>query len=179
MIDEKDLQILKILQRNARKSFTELGKQVGLSTAQCWKRVKELELNCFIERYVTIINRDAVGLPYTVIVKVAVQEDGGETLDAIATALTNLSEVSEAYLAPQERVFYLKTFVHGIEGYERFLREKLYKIPGIGRARARFVLRTLKQNASVNIEAAANSASIGEGLRRPITPKKIEEVRGH
>lgn len=151
MIDAIDLEILKTLQTDARKSITKLGEKIGLSTTQCWRRVKELEQAWFIERYVAILNQKALGRPFAVLVEVSLNRHDSATLEKVGAAITKLPEVSDAYLTPRDHVFLLKAHVSGAAGYERFLRKGIYKIPGIRRARASFVLRTVKQSYCVNM----------------------------
>ena len=45
--------------------------------------------------------------------------------------------------------YLIKVAVSGTEGYERFLRQKLYKLPGVKHTRSTFTLRCLKRSASV------------------------------
>ena len=70
MLDRLDMQILDALQRDATLSMAQLGSQVGLSSTPCWKRVKRLEDEGYIERRVAVINRHKVGLPVTVFVSI-------------------------------------------------------------------------------------------------------------
>jgi DNA-binding Lrp family transcriptional regulator len=60
-LDEKDLALLKYLQEDARITNTELAKRVDLSPPGLQRRVRKLEESGVIERYITIVNREAVG----------------------------------------------------------------------------------------------------------------------
>ena len=64
-------------------------------------------------------------------------------------ALATLPEVLEAYLVSGEYDYLIKVAVQGTSGYERFLREKLYKIAGIRHSRSMFALRCMKNQPSV------------------------------
>jgi Lrp/AsnC family leucine-responsive transcriptional regulator len=55
----------------------------------------------------------------------------------------------EAYLLSGEYDYLIKVAVAGTEGYERFLRQKLYKLPGVRHTRSTFALRCLKRSPSV------------------------------
>ena len=63
--------------------------------------------------------------------------------------LSDLPEVVEAYLVTGEYDYIFRVAAAGTEGYERFLREKVYKLPSIQHTRSSFVLRSLKQTYSV------------------------------
>ena len=148
-MDEIDYRILRELQFNARISNADLAERVGLSASPCWTRVRALEQQGVIEKYVSIFDQAALGLPDTVIIEVTLDRHDDETLKKFETALDRLPEVVEAYLLTGEYDFFIKVAVAGTEGYERFLREKLYKIPGIRHSRTSFTLRCLKRTYSV------------------------------
>ncbi len=61
ILDEKDLQILRILASNARASFAELGRALGMSDVAVMKRVRKLELQGVIVRYTVEVNPRKLG----------------------------------------------------------------------------------------------------------------------
>ena len=148
-MDEIDSRILRELQFDARASNADLAGRVGLSASPCWNRVRALEQRGVIEKYVTIFDQAALGLPDTVIIEVTLERHDDDILKKFEAALARMPEVVEAYLMTGEYDFFIKVAVAGTEGYERFLREKLYKIPGIRHSRSSFTLRRLKQTYSV------------------------------
>ncbi len=148
-MDEIDSRILRELQFNARVSNADLASHVGLSASPCWNRVRALEQQGVIEKYVTIFDQTTLGLPDTVIIEVTLDRHDDDILRKFEAELERMPEVVEAYLMTGEYDFFIKVAVAGTEGYERFLREKLYKIPGIRHSRSSFTLRRLKQTYCV------------------------------
>jgi Lrp/AsnC family leucine-responsive transcriptional regulator len=148
-LDEIDCQILRELQLNARLSNVELAERVHLSPSPCWNRVRNLEAQGVISQYVTILNQEALGVPDTVIVDVTLDRHDDETLRTFEEALSRLPEVIEAYLLTGDYDYSIKVAVAGTKGYESFLREQLYSIPGIRHSRSSFALRCLKQTFSI------------------------------
>ena len=71
-----------------------------------------------------------------------------DALHRFEAALAKLPEVLEAYLLTGESDYFIKVAVSGTADYERFLREKLYRIPGINHSRTSFALRCLKRTFS-------------------------------
>jgi Lrp/AsnC family transcriptional regulator, leucine-responsive regulatory protein len=171
VLDKFDLKILHCLQSAARMHNRELAERVGLSPTACWTRVKKLEEAGVIEKYVAILNQDAVGYPDTVIVEVTLDRHDDEVLGTFEAALSKLPEVLEAYLTTGDYDYYVKVAVAGASGYEEFLREKLYKIPGIRHSRSSFMLRCLKQTYSVNVDVDQSRRSQLPKLRRTEIPK--------
>jgi len=148
-MDKIDYRILKHLQFDARITNARLAKAVALSPSPCWNRVRNLEESGVIERYVTIFNQAAFGLADTVIVEARLERHDDTILKRFEEVLAGLPEVVEAYLVTGEYDYYIKLAVDGTAGYERFLRERLYKIPGISHTRSSFTLRCLKRTYSV------------------------------
>jgi Lrp/AsnC family transcriptional regulator, leucine-responsive regulatory protein len=148
-LDEIDRKILRTLSRDGRISNQKLADTVNLSATPCWNRVKALEDAEFITEYVAILNQRALGLPDTVIIELTLERHDDDIFKRFGEALAQLPEVMEAYLLTGEYDYLIKVAVSGTEGYERFLRQKLYKIPGIRHSRSTFVLRCLKRVHSV------------------------------
>ena len=143
-VDEIDFRILEELQWNARLSNTELAVRVGLSPSPCWNRVRNLEKQGVIEKYVTIFNQGALGLPDTAMVYVTLEHHDDGALRSFEAALATLPEVMEAYLLTGDSDYFIKVVVASTASYEHFLREKLYTIPGISHTRTVFTLRLLE-----------------------------------
>ena len=150
-LDEIDRKILRALQQDARLTTAQLAERVGLSTTPCWNRLKRLETQGYIDGYVALLNQDKLGLPETVIIELTLDRHDEEMLERFGQLLTNLPEVIEAYLTTGDYDYVVKVAVESTAGYERFLREKLYRIPGIRHSRSSFALRCLKKLTSVQV----------------------------
>ena len=148
-MDEIDYRILRELQSNARISNLELSQRIGLSATPCWNRLRRLEREGVIEKYVAVFNQAALGMADTVIVEVRLERHDNAILERFDEALAALPETVEAYVVAGDYDYYIKAAVSGTAGCEAFLREKLYKIPGISHSRTSFTLRCLKKTWSV------------------------------
>ena len=148
-LDDIDRKILRILRTDGRISNQKLADAIHLSPTPCWNRVRALEDAGFIEHYAAILSQRALGLPDTVIIEVTLERHDEDMLERFGAALAELPEVMEASLLTGDYDYLIKVAVAGTEGYEGFLRQRLYKIPGIRHTRSTFVLRTLKRAHSV------------------------------
>jgi Lrp/AsnC family leucine-responsive transcriptional regulator len=128
-----------------------LAEKVGLSSTPCWNRLKRLESSGYIDGYVALLNQEKLGLPDTVILEVTLDRNSEEIIDRFGKMLADLPEVVEAYLMTGEYDYLIKVAVEGTSGYERFLRDKLYRMPGIRTSRSYFALRCLKRQTSVQV----------------------------
>nr|WP_307733047.1 Lrp/AsnC ligand binding domain-containing protein [Massilia agri] len=148
-MDEIDRKILRTLRTDGRISNQDLAVSVHLSPTACWNRVRALEEGGFIEGYAALLSQRALGLPDTVLIEVTLDRHDDDMLIRFGEELAKLPEVMEANLLTGDYDYLIKVAVAGTEGYERFLRQRLYKIPGIRHSRSTFVLRTLKRTHSV------------------------------
>jgi Lrp/AsnC family transcriptional regulator, leucine-responsive regulatory protein len=148
-LDEIDRRILRELRQDGRISNASLAEKVGLSASPCWNRVRQMEEAKVIEGYTVLLNQKALGLPETVMIEVTLDRHDDETFERFGQALADMPEVMEAYLLTGEYDYLIRVAVAGTEGYEEFLRRKLYKLEGLRHSRSTFVLRCLKRSHSV------------------------------
>jgi Lrp/AsnC family transcriptional regulator, leucine-responsive regulatory protein len=144
-LDRIDVAILRELQRDARASLNEISAAVGLTSSPCWSRIKRMEDAGVIEGYTVRLNAEKVGYRDTVIVHVTLDSHSDEALERFGRELEQIPEVQEAFLVSGDYDYYLRIAVADTRDYERLLREKLYKIPGIRHSKSSFVLRQLKR----------------------------------
>ena len=148
-LDEIDRKILRALEADARLTTNELAERAGVSPSPCWSRVKRLEEAGYITGYVALLSQEKLGFPDTALVEVTLDHHDEAALERFGRALAELPEVLEAYLTTGEYDYLIKVAVAGTTGYERFLRESLYRIPGIRHSRSSFALRCLKRRISL------------------------------
>jgi Lrp/AsnC family leucine-responsive transcriptional regulator len=98
-----------------------------------------------IQGYTVRVDPPSIGLADTVIVQVTLESHTDETLYDFGKILEQIPEVMEAYLVSGDYDYYIRIAVKDTRDYERLLRERLYRIPGIRHSKSSFVLRTLKE----------------------------------
>ena len=144
--DRQDIAILRVLLRDSRKSLQDIGREVGMSTTSCWNRIKRMEAAGVIEGYTVKVDLSKLGYQDSVIVQVNLESHSDEMLYEFGRTLETIPEVLEAFLISGDYDYYIRIAVQDTRDYERLLREKLYKIPGIRHSKSSFVLRTLKKS---------------------------------
>ncbi|MFM9923233.1 Lrp/AsnC family transcriptional regulator [Variovorax sp. H27-G14] len=145
--DKIDLAILRVLLLDSRKTLQDIGNEVGLSPTSCWTRIKKLEASGVIKRYTVDVDAAKLGYHDSVIVQVTLESHTDETLYDFGRTLATIPEIQEAYLVSGDYDYYIRIAVRDTRDYERLLREKLYKIPGIRHSKSHFVLRVLKETS--------------------------------
>ena len=147
--DGTDRRILEVIQEDARISNTELADRIGLSPSPCWRRVRTLEDNGVIERYVTLVNAKAVGLPITVFATVALEKQVESALESFEKAVTERPEVMECNLMTGEFDYLLRVVVPDLTAYERFLMDHLTRIKGIASIKSSFSLKQVSYKTAL------------------------------
>ena len=143
--DTTDLIILGILLRDSRTPLQEISAAVGLSTTSCWNRIKRMTDSGALQGYTVKVDLPSLGYHDQLIVQVTLDSHSEETLYEFGRALESIPEVLEASLISGDYDYFLRIAVKDTRDYERLLRERLYKIPGIRHSKSSFVLRTLKK----------------------------------
>lgn len=151
-IDSIDKQILSILQQDAQITNVELARKIGISPPAMLERVKRLEKNGIIKRYVAIVDPSKVSKGVFALVSVSLSAHQLSSIDQFTRQIKKLDEVLECYHVAGEEDFILKIAVSSIEEYEKFILSKLTKINGVSKVNTKFVLSTVKYNTKIKIE---------------------------
>ena len=143
-LDGIDKRILEEMQLNARMSNLELAEKVGLSATPCARRVKRLEEAGVIDRHVTVLNPQALGLSLTAYISIEMDRHTHDRFSHFEKAVVNMPEVLECSIVTgQSADFLLKVLVRDMQHYESFLLGQLTRIEGVSGVRSSFVLRKI------------------------------------
>ena len=143
-LDGLDRKVLAALQADGRISVVDLAAKVGLSPSPCLRRVRQLEKAGVISRYVAVLDQRAVGLPVSVFVSIKLEQQKQESLDRFEKAIQRWPEILECYLMTGSRDYLLRIVVEDLPAYERFLKQKLTRLPGVASIESSFALEQVK-----------------------------------
>ncbi len=155
-MDHIDLKLLGHLQRNAKLSYAELGRRVGLVVSTVNERLKKLQARGIIRAYVAVVNPKALGLDICAFVQVLMAEPDLES--AFVEQMHELPEVQECHCITGEFSYLLKVRVRDTAHLEAFLREKIKSLAGVARTQTMIALSTSKETLAlgVSVDSAAN-----------------------
>jgi len=151
-LDRIDYGILHHLQNDGRIANTELAERIGLSPSPCLRRVKALEQQGVIKRYVAIVDSNAVGFGISAFVSVSLSTQEKPALDEFQSQIVTYPEVMECYLMTGTSDYLLRVVLPDLESYERFLMEKLTKISVIANIQTSFALKPLVQRTELPLQ---------------------------
>jgi Lrp/AsnC family transcriptional regulator len=150
-LDRLDLKLLQKLQSDASLSLAELAEDVALSSNACWKRVKRLEEEGFIERRVAILDRKKLGLGTTAFVTIRTDQHDDAWAEKFAAAIAAIPEVVEFYRMAGEVDYLLKVVCSGIEDYDRIYR-KIIRTVKLRDVSGSFAMEQIKFTTEVPVE---------------------------
>lgn len=149
VLDDVDIQILDLMQKEAQLSNAELARRVNLSPPATHARVKRLESEGFIERQVAILNQEKLGFDLLCFVFMSTNIHQAEQLEVLEKALSSMPEVLECHCLTGEYDYLLKVANKDRKELEGFIR-KLNKL-GIARIQTSLALREIKYSTVLPI----------------------------
>ncbi len=152
-LDATDLRILKALQEDSSISNVDLAKKINLSASPTLARVKNLETEKVISRYVALVDPPALGLKMNVFIQVSLERQESAALARFEQAVSHFEEVMEVYLMTGDEDYLLRIVVPDIQALERFILDHLTKIQGIKNIRSSFALKQVKYKTALPINS--------------------------
>ena len=151
-LDEIDRLMLQALQENGRVSNADLARQTNLSPPAIHARLRRLEQQGFIQRYVAIVDRESVGFDMLCFINVAIQVHQLEAVAKFRDALRLMPEVLECHHVTGEYDYLLKVVIRNRKDLERFVMDQLTPIPGISKIHTSLALSEIKATTALPID---------------------------
>ena len=150
-MDLIDRRILWEVQRNGRLQNVDLAQKVGLSPSPCLRRVKQLEDDGIIEKYVALLNPQKINLGLTVFARIWLKGQDEKTVNAFVEAIQSMDEVVECQLMAGDCDFFLRIMVADLDAYRQFQIQRLNKISSIQNVKTEIPLQKIKQTTALPI----------------------------
>ncbi len=144
-IDNTDIEILKLLQHNAKITVREIAQKIHLSPTPVHARIKRLEDNGIIKQYVAVLDAKKVNKGLTVICYVSLKEHNKQSGIKFINAINKLDSVTACYNISGEFDFMLKVVAKDMDDYYDFHVNKLSQIENMGHIQSIFVMGIIKE----------------------------------
>ena len=154
VLDATDIRILTELQQDASLSNVELARRVHLSPSPCLTRVRALEAQHVIQRYVALVNPKALGLGLNMFISISLKEQSKEALAEFERRIAEHDEVMECYLMSGDSDYLIRVAVADIAALERFILDQLTPIPGIEKIRSSFALKQVRYKTALPLQGS-------------------------
>lgn len=148
-MDEKDHEILRLVQSDARLTAESLGLSIGLSTPAVQKRLKRLRETGVIEKEIAVLSPGKLGRQLTVIVEVVLERESRMHLDAFKRKMRNSHAVQQCYYTTGEADFIVIVVVKDIAEYEAFTQEYFFDESNISRFTSSIVMDRVKVSLDI------------------------------
>ena len=150
-LDKIDTTILSLLQQNSNRTTKSLAAELGMTTTPVFERIKKLEKNGYIKKYVAVLNNKKIGLKQTVFIGITLQGHTRSYLEKFVKQINNFPEVIECHRVSGNFDYLLKLVVEDIEAYETFIISKLTLLPYLGNVQSLITLSTGKETNEVDL----------------------------
>ena len=144
-LDITDRRILRELQQDGALRNDLLAERIALSPAPTLRRVRALESAGVIQRYAALLDPERVGLAVRVKVDVRLSSQARNAVDTFSKAVTAMPEVVECMILFGEWDYQMTVVARDVDDYQRFVFDKLSKLPNIATYRSTLIMRTVKQ----------------------------------
>jgi len=157
MLDDMDVKILRILQEDCTRPVADIGKEVGLSTTPCWRRIQKLEEAGVISRRVAVLDPQKVNAGVTVIVSIKTDQHSLDWLERFHKAVIDFPEVAEFYRMSGDVDYLLRVVVPDIESYDVFYKRLISRIE-IAKVSSAFAMEQIKYTTALPLQFARSGA---------------------
>jgi Lrp/AsnC family leucine-responsive transcriptional regulator len=139
-LDETDKKLLLFLQEDSKQTTKELAYKLGLSVTAVYERIRKLENNGVIAKYVAILDRHKIDRNFIVLCHVKLTQHKKEYVLQFEREIMNLHEVSECFHVSGDYDYILKIAVKDMEDYRNFMLSKLTTLQHIASTHSSFII---------------------------------------
>lgn len=148
--DETDKQILHFLQKDAKMTTKEIAFHLKLSTTAIYERIKKLEKEGVIQKYVAVLDKEKIDKSFMAYCHVRLQQHTKANVEEFERQVVKLPEVLECIHVSGDYDYILKVCVKNMKEYRSFLVNKLTALKGIGSTQSTFMLNEVKNTTLIN-----------------------------
>ncbi|MDO4195464.1 MAG: Lrp/AsnC family transcriptional regulator [Prevotellaceae bacterium] len=150
-LDEKDMDILRALQQNARLTNKELASKVHLSTTPTFERMKRLERLGFIKQYATILDANMLNKGFAVFCSIKLRRLNSDHALAFTDMIKQIPEVTECYNISGSFDYLLRIQSPDMRTYQQLLLNVIGRHENIAALESTFVMEEIKHEYSVSV----------------------------
>lgn len=157
-LDRIDLKILRELQSNARLSIADLAGRVSLTATPCARRVQQLETAGCIDKYATLLNQSAIGLPVNAFVEVRLTRERQQEIAEFEAAVRSYRDVIECWAMSGGYDYLLRVTSPDLDSYNKFLRTKLLRLGCVDHVETNFALERVLYSTALPLDHLENAS---------------------
>lgn len=149
-LDAIDFRILSLLQENAKSTNKEIAARLGMTTTPIYERIKRLEEDGYIQKYVALVDRHKLDYALAAYCNVSLKEHAHSFLQQFEQQILAIPEVQECYHIAGSFDYLLKVIVKDMIAYQDFIVNKLAALDNIGNVESSFIMTEVKVSTALN-----------------------------
>ena len=149
--DDTDNLLLKLLSEDAKLTVKELAAKVNLSTTPVFERIKKLEANGYIKKYIAILDAERLNFGLIIFCNIKLKQHDRSIGHDFVSDIMRLDEVVECYNISGDYDFLLKVYAKDMKHYQDFVFNKLGSVKSIGSTHSTFVMCENKNTYNINL----------------------------
>lgn len=149
--DEIDKKLLTLLQSDSKQTNKELSNNLNLSVTAVYERIKKLEREGIIEKYVALVRKENINKSFVAFCNIKLVQHSQDYVMKFEKDVTKLKEVLECYHISGDYDYLLKVLVKDMEEFREFMVKKLTTINHIGSTHSTFMINEVKHTTAINI----------------------------
>lgn len=151
-LDEIDIRLLNLLQDNSNLTTKELAQRVNLTTTPVYERVKRLEAEGYIKKYVAVLDAEKLNVGFVVYVNVRLSKQTYNDAMELINVIKGIPEVTECYNVAGNSDYLLKVQAPNMRYYREFVLEVLGRIKVIDHVESIFVMGEMKRSTAIPLK---------------------------
>ena len=151
IFDATDKKLLAYLQEDCKQTNKELSNKLNLSVTAVYERIKKLEKEGFINKYVALVNKEKINKGFVVFCHVKLAQHTQDFVIKFEKEVANLNEVLECYHVSGDYDYLLKVLVKDMAAFREFMVSKLTTINHIGSTHSMFVINEVKHSTKISL----------------------------
>jgi Lrp/AsnC family leucine-responsive transcriptional regulator len=151
IFDDTDKNLLELLQTDSKQTNKELSNKLNLSVTAVYERIKKLEKEGYINKYVALVDKGKIKRDFVVFCHVKLVQHSQDFVIKFEKEVTNLNEVLECYHVSGDYDYLLKVLVEDMAAFREFMVKKLTTINHIGSTHSMFVINEVKHTTLINL----------------------------
>lgn len=150
-VDEVDYAILELIQQDGRLSNVKLASMLNLSETPCWRRLKRLEQEGYIQHYQALLDRQKLGFHVLAFVEIIFSTHTNDYLDEFEEAVQKIPEILSCHNISGESDYLLQIVSENLESFEALLRNVIRRLPGVTSVKTSFSLKETKASTKLPV----------------------------
>lgn len=148
-LDKTDIEILRVIQENSRLTNKEIASKVNLSSTPVFERIKRLESEGYIKKYMAVLDADKLNQGFIVYCNVKLLKLNRDLAKEFINQIMEVKEVTECYNVSGAFDYMLKIHAPNMGYYREFIMNVIGAMPNVGSIESIFVMEEVKHTFSI------------------------------